>query len=265
MVTFDSTDLDNAVSESGVSHESVPNTDHDNASRLQQGYDFGNFSEISPDPIHCWPLQEDSGSTVNDIVGTADGNLPDGTPGAEGPLGTSSYAFDGVDSRAELPSLSVFSGLTVLFWVRYHEIGGSGTSNEWNCALGTWADNGSHQFTMEGPSEGNSKIHLKTPGGTALIQDMSNHLNTWVMFAGTYDGTTARTYFNASQGDSVSTSNIDLSGGMRLGGRGSSSVQLDGLMSSVFLYDQALSQSQIQSLFDVVDTAGSLTTPYKTV
>lgn len=96
------TDWDNAVSESGVVHESVTNTDHNDATIVKQGYQLA-----SPTPstglLGYWPLHEDSGSTANDVsVNNQDGTINGATVNVSAILGTTGYSFDGTIAEVRI-------------------------------------------------------------------------------------------------------------------------------------------------------------------
>lgn len=107
MVTWN---WDENQGDDGVVHESVANTDHNTASDLIQGYDYTNFSEITPDPTYCWPFHEDTGTTLYDVAGTADGTHNGPVLGDPGLLGTTSADYDNTDDYSEVGSFAWPSG-----------------------------------------------------------------------------------------------------------------------------------------------------------
>jgi hypothetical protein len=110
-------DWDNASSESGVVHEDVANTDHDDAGKVQLGYSYGSPSS----ELDAWyPLHEDSGSTAYDVAGTNDGAVQGSpTQGQTGILSTSSYSFDGIDDKIkQTKTLSNQTHFSVAFWMK---------------------------------------------------------------------------------------------------------------------------------------------------
>lgn len=267
MPSFDSTDLDNATSESGVVHQSTTNTDHTDASELKQGYDYANFSEITPTPVACYPLHEDSGTTAYDLAGTNDGTINGATVGAEGLLGTTSYSFDGVDDNvtyASNPLITGSSNRTVCFWTKMD----SSQNDTYPTMFGM---GGGSQTTGERwdirPDAGTLRIEVQ---GAGYSSSLSIPTGEWVFICITLNGSTVGDhtfYVNTNSESSTGTTSLNTAGGGTYSADSafSSDRSYAGDITDVRIYDHALTASEIQTLYDVVATAGTLTTAFKPV
>lgn len=255
-LTFDGTDLDSAASETGVVHESTTNTDHTDANTIKQGYPYGSFDVISPTPVACWPLHEDSGTTANDLAGTNDGTYNGPTLGQTGPLGTTAPSFDGTNDLISLPSLSTPSAYTICGWA-YGETLTDGTTRnaiflqDLGCRIRT-GGGGSIQF-------------LAWDGSSYNTETFAISENEWYFFALTNDGSTATGYVNGSAETSASVSGTASDGSANsIGGDDADDRHYwDGPLADWRLYDTELSWSQVQALHDVVATAGEHITTAK--
>lgn len=269
MVTFDSTDLDNAVSESGVAHENVQNTEHDNASKLKQGYDYENFNEITPTPAACWPLHEDSGSTAYDLAGNNNGTYNGPTLGQPGILGSTSPDFDGNDDLIDCGDISLVEGtrsFTFTAWVNPDSL-----SDSENTRIFENGNSSSYYLWLDGDRSitGYDVVSGFYDGSNFNDVGVGNiSTGSWSFVAATYNGSSLTGYVNASQTESisVSTSVNSTSEPFQIGHKyNESATHLNGRLSDVRIYQTALTQSQLQTFYDVVATAGTLTSPYKSV
>lgn len=265
MVQFDSTDLDNATSESGVVHQSTANTDHNDASNLKQGYDYANFSEITPTPAHCWPLHENSGSTANDLAGSSNGSVSGATVNQTGLLGTSAYSFDGADDRIGVgPALAPnSSAFTIAMWV--YPTSFSSTSDVY--ANGT---SSAPRYIFRINTDGTLRGFLDDGSDTVDFSTTATlSTDTWQHIALTAVPSGDNNIYIDGVSEASSTQGYDdISGGEDefIAANGEDTNHYAGRMADVRAYDgTALSQSQLQSLIDVVNTAGSLTTGFKSV
>lgn len=280
MVTFDSTDLDNAASESGVVHESTTNTDHNDASNLKQGYPYGSFDAITPTPVSAWPFHEDSGSTAYDLAGTNDGGISGATVGQTGILGTTAYSFDVTDDLVDcgtsvLPD-DVSQPWSLAAWVK------PSTTDTAEHHIVCDQDNGDETYR-------GWTLRLKeNEWDVALRDDTREDLrasaprsapNTakWFSVVATYNGGGSVSDINIYEnGDNLSTTtHLDQSVSGSYGNTCNTSIgardpanpggYFGGDIADVRIYDTALTSTEIQTLYDVVATSGTLTTQYKTV
>lgn len=278
-------DWDGAASEDGVVHESVANTDHDDDTIVKQGY---SFTTISPQPASLrgyWPMHEDSGTTLNDLSGNAnDGGINGPTLGITGILGTTGFSFDGSNDYCHLPTSYTTSGeisqVTVTAWVNVPSAGGDwgiidyDRSEYYNTAAGVpdGSNSGEGDFAYFGSTDSGGTTH--DMWGNTAIRDGSWHFLAWV-----YDGTDKIIYLDGTEDARASNPH----GGSNLGtgtdrfaiiGNGSEAGVQDGSQNSNFYegsmmelreYTTALTSTEIQTMYDVVNTQGQLITASKTI
>lgn len=260
ILTWGSTDLDSAVSEDGVVHQSVTSTSHNNASNLKQGYDYANFGEITPDPIACYPMDELEASTANDVAGSYDASIDAGNPtlGANGVLGTGAHGWDGdEDYSAATDAAWNTDGRTYTAWVYVT----NALSGNWR-AIMRRVVGGTYEGLQVTPEDDYRIIYTNSDGGWSVVQTPAN-INEWGFLAGVFypSTNTIELYVN---GASVGTANLsgipaDSTNPVRIG-RGN---PFDGRVGELRRYDVGLTASQVQTLYDVVDTPGSLITAGK--
>lgn len=260
-------DWDSAVSESGVVHESVTNTDHEDATIVKQGYNIKN-PYLSSNLIGYWPLGEDSVGTVYDFSGyNNDGSVDSATLNQTGVLGTSAYEFNGVDNKVTVPSSSSLRSptntneITICAWVKpqYTEMDSRGT---------VCSKSGTYYLFVT--SSGNISIYTFNNSGdnssffksTGTIPE-----NTWSFICGVQESDgTRRAYINGQEDSSGSfTGEIGESGvnDIGIGAEYDNRRYFDGKICYPMVFDQAVSPSKLQRLYDVVDKPGSLETATK--
>ena len=264
------TDWDNAQAESRVVHETYGDFD---GSNVRLGYPSNVKS-----PTHHWPLYEDSGSVVNDVIGSGDGETFGPTIGqSSGPFGQTYYYFDGTDDYIALDDTISSSGeipaCTINLWVR-----SSASYPDWSLL-----DYDRSESVSFGFDTGDSSADLRwaTTDSSGSTHDLysANEWNdgNWHMVTAVYDGTDKYIYVDATQ--EVSASNPH--GGNNLGtgttrygciGDGSEMGSYNGSRNEryyegdmafvMFWKDTALTQSELQNLYDYA-SSGRLTTGTK--
>lgn len=264
------TDWDNAVSETGVGHYSQTNTDYSDASTIRIAYDYATFAEFTPDPIASYPFHEDSGSTANDLSGNGnDGAINGATVGQTGLLGTSAYSFDGSDDDVSISDASPLfpTTFTVTCWVYVT------SANVYNGFVAKTDSNVAAPFELRtsndsAPQSVDFWVGNGSSGDNVVSSSDVIPLDTWTFVAVTYDdggksgeifidGTSANT---GTTNQSVSDSDTKP---LMIGDRDDGVTPMSGRIADVRAYDTVLSASQIQTLYDVVDTEGTLTTATK--
>jgi len=267
------TDWDNAVSEDGIVHESVTNTDHNDAGTLQMGYPY-DFSLVTPTPLGAWPQHEDSGTTAHDLSDGYDGTVTGDTgQGKTGILGAASYQYKpagGSDADIEIarsgdldPS-NMGDTFTLTQWVYTNNY-----TSSWENVL-TIGGGGNDVIGLKsGRSSGNWELYLDT-SNLDIGHVESNTTPTtgaWEFIVLTYDGSAgeAKLYVDGSDvytwsasGDLDSTSED-----WRIGNRGEKNEAWDGKIAETRIYNEALTASQVQTLYDIVDQPSTLTTASK--
>jgi hypothetical protein len=263
--------FDNAQSEAGVAHESVYATDHDDASVLRRGYDYSSFSETSADPVHCWPLQEDSGSIAYDIVNEQGGSTSGATVGATGILETTAYDFDGNDDYIEMETgiLEGLSEFSVMAWVNLDTIGSGSVESR------IFASDNSNVFHLLEDADNDRYMFEFNDGGTwHTANGGSPSTDVWTFLAATYDSSDLRFYVDGTEvySSSVSattnspTEKAYIGCGNDGGGPSTNSARyLDGRVTEVRTWHAGLSASDVRTLYNVGDKNGSLKTQPQTL
>lgn len=257
------TEWDNAQSESGVVHESVSNTDHNDATIVKQGYQIASPSPSS-NLLHYYPFHEDSGSTANDFSGNNnDASISGCTLGVTAPLGTTGYSFDGNNDFVDLGSVSLSDSnddpFTLHLWAKKDNTGSgqvmiAADGRRISVSYESLASNGYEFSIYDG-----SNRHTVTSGNTVT--------GTWQMHTATWDGSTMEYFLNASSQGTSSPNGYAFTNNSWEYGREPDSADaatFGGDMWEARIYKQALTSSEIQTLYDVVDTAGTHTTSVKT-
>jgi hypothetical protein len=241
---------DEQADDEGMVHQSVADTDNDDATKLKQGYDYANFSEITPDPVACYPLHEDGGSTAYDVAGGNDGTVSGATVNVEGLLGTTAYSFDGTDDYVDIGDTVHADNISLGLWYSVDSVPSSGTirplnkNDEWGVRL---QSDGWDAFTYHGGS-----ADILDSGVTPTTGD-------WHLLVFTYDGADQRLYHDASQIASATTNSgaiDDSTASIRIGSTSGGGDYWNGDIGPVYLWTSALTQAQIQTLYDVVAAPG---------
>lgn len=200
----------------------------------------------APLPIAAYSFDEGSGSTLGDSAGENDGTIEGATWASSGKHGAA-LDFDGSDDSVVVPdaaALDLTDSLTIEAWVKPGE-----------------AEGGGGVLVKGENSSGNSgyMIHSKFFGKPAgIVADSGSfrsasgaealQLETWTHLAFTSDGTDLRFYVDGELAETESAidaaaTEADLVIGHNpvLGG------YFTGLIDEVRLYDQALSQSEVEA------------------
>jgi len=208
--------------------------------------------------VSWWP----GDGNAFDIIDGNDGTLKNGATLAAGFVGQA-FNFDGVDDYVEIPdsnSLDTGTQFTIDAWFNtddVHKID-PGTKSE------------TQTIVMYGfdPADGkNNPLHIRDgklylairgygPGLDDLVGVTSITSNTWYHAAVTYDGTTAKLYLNGALEDSKSASmNMNTNSRVTIGRYqnpkyNNINFHFDGLIDEVEIFNRALSDSEIQDIFD---------------
>lgn len=262
------TDWDNTQSEDGVVHEAVANTDHDDDGVVKKGYSHTS-PLFSSNLVGYWPLNEDSGSTAYDFSGNGyDGTLNGPTVGQTGLLGTSTYSFDGADDYISIPTVNEPGNtdrITMVVWVNMSSLSSRGM----HISSRDEAGGGGTAYSIGTDSAGTIRWQIKDESVTFYdaLGSTSYDDGNWHMLAGTYDGSDLTAYVDVSEdaNTSVSSGTI-LSPSVSDIGRlaGNTTNYTNGRLAYPQIYDRALSVSELQTLYDIVVTNGTLTTAAKT-
>jgi len=264
ILTWETADDWNAnQSESGVAHESVANTDHDDATVVKKGYSYS-APYKSSSLVGFWPLHEDSGTTAYDISGTGAHGTYQGSPalGATGLLNNDAPSSDGSGEYVDIPSgysaIQQEQNFTLFFAFYYR----TSTSSEY------FFDDPGHDWWLKN-NDGTRDLQFNDGGTPASV----NNLNTgqWYIGGAVHDGSDRHLYVYNPDGtlfgsDTVTntgtTGNSNQSGAIyeyRGGG-----YNPDGKPTEYRLYNTGFTQSEVEELVNVVTAAGTFTTSAKT-
>jgi O-glycosyl hydrolase len=206
-----------------------------------------------PSLVAAFGLNEGSGGGVTDASGMGNhGVIAQATWANAGKYGKA-LSFNGTNSWVTIPdanSLDLTTGMTLEAWVNPSALNSwetvllKETGNELSYAV--YADNNGND--SGGPRR--PAVWVRQAGtsystsGTAQLP-----LNQWTHLAATYDGSALRLYVNGVLASTLARSGpIDTSTGvLRIGGNAVWGEYFNGLIDEVRVYDNALSQSQIQT------------------
>ena len=210
-----------------------------------------------PNPVGWWKLDENTGASANDSSGNNHpGTLTNGPTWTTGYIGQA-VNFDGVDDYISIGDSDLFSPtrLTVYAWIKRTGNSGRIVSKDNNPTTRGWEFKLTTTNTVELTIWNQSGV-LKTVNGGATVDTNWHHV------AGTWDGTTIRTYLDGVQqnsgslsGTSVNNSSVPLEIGRAQWGIDYFSGQID----DVRVYDRARDASEVQQLFS--DNISNTPTP----
>ena len=218
--------------------------------------------------VGAWEFTGDA----NDVSGNGNDGVVHGATPTTDRFGNanSAYSFDGVDdyiSAPDSPTLDFSSShLTVSAWVNpdafsrntYERIVGrwSGIADKREFYLGLDPSD-TFVFTMHPDGTGYLGTHVHVTSTATLL------LGDWVHVAGTWDGTTARIFIDGIQQNSApySLGVIDGIAPLFIGTDETNLPGLynfDGSIDDVYIYNRALSPSEIATLFAVPEPSTAL-------
>lgn len=209
--------------------------------------------------IAWWPLDETSGPTAMDIVGGNDGTYVNAPTSV---IGNIAYAlsFDGIDDYVDLgndSSLDIPGSVTILAWVKYlgvversysYFIADFGEGWVSQLSLGIWRSGENFQFYAY---EGRSRYD-----NTYVYSPADKTEGQWYHVAVVRDDAdkTIKLYVNGNVEASNSYAGkvpVSLQGHKYLGSSGPSYTDyFNGDLDEVKIYDRALSDSEIQAIFN---------------
>jgi hypothetical protein len=218
--------------------------------------------------VAAYAFDEGSGSTVHDASGNGNnGTISGATWSTSGKYGDA-LSFNGTSAMVTVSSstlLQLTTGMTLEAWVNPASVTSSWTDAIYKGQGGQTAS--SDNYYLEATSTNNMAPvgggELGSgPSETDAVGTAGVAANTWTFLAVTYDGSTMRLYVNATQVASTSGSgNIETSTGqLSIGGDSIWGQYFQGLIDNVRIYNQALTQSQIQTdMSSPINTAPTIT------
>ena len=200
--------------------------------------------ELDAGNIKSYPT---TGTTWFDKSGLGNnGTLTNGPTFNTGSLG--SIVFDGVDdyvSVADASSLNFNTAISVDFWVYVNSYGSGGT-------MFIHQQNGGNVGGFEIWVSTNGIIRFNKNQSIIIITTSASFsLNGWQNIVCTTDGTNANVFMNNSIiGSAAGLLPDNVDGILRIGNWSAGGYQLNGRMSSIKLYNRALSVSEVQQNFN---------------
>lgn len=247
-----SADWDNGQSDSGTVHESVTNTDHSDESIVKKGYRIAS-PRFPANLTGYYPLHEDSGSTAYDFSGNNnDGTINGATVGVTGLLGTTAYSFDGNNDYIQLPFSNGTGAWTLSAWIKIDDSTADGT------IISGFEDSGGG-FDIN--HEGGNGLYLRTQLATGTITTSGRYAisaGTWYHVVGRWTGTGEQLIVNGTQQASDTSahgaSSVDFVIGDQAAGSQAIPGPWPGDIWEARLYNESLSDTNVQTLYDVVAT-----------
>jgi hypothetical protein len=219
--------------------------------RPWQGYQLE--ATVPPSVIYRWKLDEGSGTTINDSVGNLSGTLKGGTWVSDSnSVGGAHIDFDGNDDFIEYGQVTNEPQMSLSFWINLDEII-TGTSPVYPFYWSAKTSNSTGMFVAQEQSSWRIGIN----GEGSIYTNYSPSANVWEHFGLTYDssgqldiyvdGQFEEGFSNVSDG-SINNGSRDLHimedsfGG---------SKNLDGQLDDVIVADSALSDSEMNDLYNL--------------
>jgi len=249
-------DWDNAVSESGVVHESVSNTDHTDAAIAKMGFSYENPANS---PSALWTFDESSGDII-DQVGSSDLSVTGASYDSEGLLGTTALDTDGADDEMGGTVMPLADPTGEWTWLCYLNLESTSRQN-----IFQFLDDDTSEYISVGVAQtGEWKIFSDgRTGGTGTTVSTG-----WVLVGLTHDGSGEFELFLDATSDYTSSAGSTswLSGLDNTNFAGTTQLQgffTEARFDASWVFPTKLSASEQQDFYDVVNSPGSLTTATK--
>jgi hypothetical protein len=254
-------DWDSATAESGVVYESVANTDHNDDTVVKRGYSAQNPYNQSSLIVYL-PFHENSGTAYDFSGNNNDGIVSGVNQGVSTFLENDGYRFGDTDyvELDGIPTVDDSSGsFTYTTWIKPT---GGGRGNIFHPRL-----EADHRWEFD--VNGSNEVSFLSYDGssTHVYTNTSLTLDTWYFIAVTWNNGSVQHYVNGNTDGSGS-----LNGWYTPNNRAGNWIgyvderdenDIDADMFDFRVYDYELSSSEIQSLYDVGATNGTLTTAWK--
>ena len=258
-------DFDNAQHESGVHHSGPIGTDWAGSGTLEKGHpDEYDLTDL-PTPIAYYPLNEDSGTYVNDVFGIRDMTNNGADVNVSGVAGSTGYDFFEDADRVtgvQHPELEQAQNISVSLWFkmddppdssadRHHLFGYGATFTDYLSFLIFEGDNAldwhveNRNYSGSAAAEGNPSAGTITTG-------------TWYHAVGTFDGSVpeATVYLNGtlqnSTTDAPTLTPPNDGTDFAIGNLPWTDRAHDGQIQDVILWDETLTQEDVTELYDAV-------------
>jgi hypothetical protein len=206
--------------------------------------------------VSRWRLDETTGTTASDSVGTNHGTLvngpvwqPDG-----GRIG-GALELDGSDDRVDLGTMDVPAGdgITIALWAKADDFGSS-DARMISKAVDTSAEG--HHWMVSTFTGQALRVRLKVDGATTTLVSPAGQIaaGEWLHVAATYDGSMLRLYKDAGQIAATPLSgavDTDPLVPVAIGSQPQGGQPFDGLLDDVFVYNAALTPTELEFLMSL--------------
>jgi hypothetical protein len=220
---------------------------------------------VPDDPVAHWKLDETSGNTIDDAVGSNDGAWNDNdnddvTEETTAGVIDNALAFDGTDDDVDIPDAAALDPgfpITLAAWVKPNAVGVK--TNE---VINKKCDSGNNGYRLRvgNAGAGTDEIAFSWGDGAATYWEYTDPdpilAGTWQHIAVTYDGTVVKMYYNGSslplESSGAHTEAIaDNSSDLSIAGYQCSSLiyQFPGEIDDARIYDRALSPLELAALY----------------
>ncbi len=159
----------------------------------------------------------------------------------------SAYSFDGVDDYIEIPSSLTFSEITFSAWIN------AAIAYINNRGIFTIDDTGGQFFIIRGNSV--DALSVIVNGVEVNEYEWSFEIDVWTHIAVTYDGYSIIIYKNGVSTETGGINGLPITGIIYIGGVGRpvfATEFWDGDIDDVWIYNRALSEDEIDSLFSII-------------
>ncbi len=208
------------------------------------GTDFRPGSSLAQGLVSYWKMDETSGSTVSDSVGSNHGTAS-GTTTNDAKIGKGRY-FDGVDDYVSTNYRVSAGARSYFFWIRFNSLTGTGGH-----ALSGVQEGGA--YTYLGIQSGGQGYFFAGDNGGVFNYYFTT--NTWYHIGFTMNGTNqTRLYVNGVLADTKSYSSDQNATLIFYMGRVQAGHYIHGIMDEMCIWNRALSAQEIASLYN--DGAG---------
>ena len=227
-----------------------------------------------PNMVSWWPGDGDA----NDIQGGNDGTLQGGATASAAGEVSNAFSFAGVGDYVDVPNspdLQITSALTIDAWINPStdsQIYGAGILSKGSAGAGGYAIdiiNGDLRFFFYDATDPNTAYSVTSPGWLTPAK-----VNTWSHVAATYDSSSGelKLYDGGSliatttitAGTQIQVNNHGVSIGSRQSGNGPYDLYFAGSIDEVEIFNRALSQPEIQSIFNAGSAGKCKVTPTPT-
>lgn len=212
-----------------------------------------NVFEIDEDAVAYYPF---NGNANDESNNSFDGTVLGAslTTDRNGSL-NSAYSFDGIDDYIEIANNSSFENqnYSISAWIKTNELTGAILSMS---SVSPIRNNCGYYFSiLEGKLRGLSNVGVGS--WISLVSDEVDISNDWHHVVFTYDGSSQKLFLNGTLLSSLNTvhtvnyfENNPIKIGTYVTASGSLSSQFKGSIDEVLIYDKALNETEIMSLFD---------------